>query len=102
MDGEATVKWMRRQAWCNGKVGVTGDWVRWVGGKGGVFGVLVNNMICLGPSDERRIICIILNVDIDYTDDIPMAAKTPRPGKLYYPFIRNWLVESSSNSGNFA
>ena len=25
VDGEATVKWMRRQAWCNGKVGVTGD-----------------------------------------------------------------------------
>jgi len=24
VDGEATVKWMRRQAWCNGKVGVTG------------------------------------------------------------------------------
>ena len=24
MDGSATVAWMRRQAWCNGKVGVTG------------------------------------------------------------------------------
>ena len=54
------------------------------------------------PSDERRIICIFFNVDIDYTDDIPMAAKTPRPGKLYYPFIRNWLVESSSNRGDLA
>ena len=24
VDGEATVAWMRRQRWCNGKVGVTG------------------------------------------------------------------------------
>lgn len=30
VDGEATVKWMRRQAWCNGKVGVTGHRLRWV------------------------------------------------------------------------
>ena len=52
VDGEATVKWMRRQAWCNGKVGVTGDWVRWVGGKGGVFGVLVSNMMCLVMKEE--------------------------------------------------
>ena len=28
MDGEATVAWMRRQPWCNGKVGVTGELLR--------------------------------------------------------------------------
>ena len=50
MDGEATVKWMRRQAWCNGKVGVTGDSGGRLGFGGGkrwqVLGVL-------GPSNRK-------------------------------------------------
>lgn len=47
VDGEATVKWMRRQAWCNGKVGVTGDSVGTsVGRRWQVLGVL-------GPSNRK-------------------------------------------------
>lgn len=56
MDGEATVKWMRRQAWCNGKVGVTGSaGGASVGRSGGKWVVvLVSGHIRCWPRDETR------------------------------------------------